>query len=294
MRDDRDGYGDGEARAVAELVPATAVDVVPGLRVHRALPRRALRRIGPVALCDHFGPTTPQAPGADVPPHAHVGLQAVTYLFSGAIEHRDSLGSLKVVRPGDVNWMTAGRGVTHAEHVLPGEGPLHGVQVWVALPRAHRKTEPAFSHHSEIELPQLCFAGARARILAGRIGDTASPIALFHPITLVDVEIDANMSVSIEVDATHALGLYVVMGDVLVGPRSTAVEAHTLARLSDGEPVVWLRSASEKPARALLLGGAPIEEPTVIWRNFIVDTLDEGRAKQADWDAGRFPKIPAR
>ena len=276
-------------REVLALWPAKSTELVGESRVLRALPRVELRRVGPFVFCDHFGPVPAAREVMDVPAHPHLGLQTVTYLFSGAIRHRDSLGTVQDIRPGDVNWMTAGRGIVHAEEVDagPGAAPLHGVQTWVALPREHRETEPAFTHVPAGQLPLVERDGARVRVIAGRLGDALSPVATFQPLTYLDVALSPGADVSLPVDAAHSLALYVAEGEVSVGGK--AVGRGVLAHLEDG--AAWLPLRSEGGARLLVLGGTPLPEPLVIWWNFVVESVAEGRARFADWQAGRFPAL---
>lgn len=276
-------------RAVSALWPAKSTELVGEARVLRALPRVELRRVGPFVFCDHFGPVAAAREVMDVPAHPHVGLQTVTYLFSGAIRHRDSVGSVQDIRPGDVNWMTAGRGIVHAEEVdaSPGAPPLHGVQTWVALPQEHRRTEPSFTHVPAERLPLVERDGARVRVIAGRLEDAVSPVATFQPLTYLDVELAPNTDVALPVDAAHALAVYVAEGAVSVG--GTEVARGVLAHLDDGTSLLSLRS--EGGARLLVLGGTPLPEPLVIWWNFVVESVAEGRVRLADWEAGRFPPL---
>lgn len=277
-------------RSVVALWPAKTTPLAGEAKVLRALPRVELRRVGPFVFCDHFGPSPAARESMDVPPHPHVGLQTVTYLFSGSVRHTDSLGSDQIIQPGDVNWMTAGRGIVHAEQVLAGDEPLHGVQTWVGLPHAHRKTEPAFAHFPAAQLPRLELGGARVRVVAGRLGEATSPVPTFQPLTYLDVELEPGAETALPVDSTHALAVYVASGQAVVG--HTVVDARVLAHLSEGEPQLALRS--QAGARLVVLGGTPLAEPTVIWWNFVVDSVAEGRARHADWEAGRFPTLPGQ
>jgi redox-sensitive bicupin YhaK (pirin superfamily) len=276
-------------RGVAALWPAKSTELVGDARVLRALPRVELRRVGPFVFCDHFGPSPATREVMDVPAHPHVGLQTVTYLFSGTLQHRDSVGTVQDIRPGDVNWMTAGRGIVHAEEVYAGPGaqPLHGVQTWVALPHEHRQTEPAFTHVPAASLPLLERDGARVRVIAGRLEDAVSPVSTFSPLTYLDVTLSPGARMALPVDAAHALALYVAEGTVSVG--GTDVTRGVLAHLDDGLPLLPLHS--EGGARLLVLGGTPLPEPLVIWWNFVVDSVAEGRARHAEWEAGRFPSL---
>ena len=279
-------------RGVALLLPAKAAALTGSAEVLRALPRRQQRRVGPFVFFDHFGPHRPlagaMAHAMDVPPHPHVGLQTVSYLFSGAIEHRDSLGSVQVIRPGDVNWMTAGPAITHMETVVPGSEGLHGIQTWVALPRPQRKMQPAFEHFAAAALPMLEFPGAQVRIIAGALGERRSPVPDLVPLTYLDLNLQAGTELALSVPPEHELALYVASGEVTLG--GTVVPRGVLALLGEAGGMVHLGSAPG--ARAALFGGVPLPEPTVIWWNFIVDSVEEGRACEADWKAGRFPRVP--
>ncbi len=275
-------------RTVAALWPSKVATLTAETSVKRALPRRELRRIGPFVFCDHFGPTS--AANMDVPAHPHVGLQTVTYLFSGAIRHTDSIGSVQEIRAGDVNWMTAGRAIVHAEEASQESGPLHGIQTWVGLPHAHRKTDPDFRHIPASSLPVIEREGATVRLLAGRLGEATAPTPTFQPLTYADIQLHPGASITLAVDPEQQLGLYVAAGDMNMS--GTAIPAGVLAQLSTGEGELSLRS--EGGGRAMLLGGAPLPEPTVIWWNFIVDSVAEGVSLRAEWTSGNFPKLPPR
>ena len=236
-------------RSVQALLAAKLTPLVPGAEVLRALPRRELRRVGPFVFFDHFGPV---GPTMDVPPHPHTGLQTVTYLFSGAVRHRDSLGSDQVIRPDKVNGMTAGRGIVHAELALPEGGTLHGIQTWVALPKARRLIDPAFHHQSH--LPTA--ARGAARLLAGPELD----VPMFSPITYLEVTVAGP--VALDVDAGHELAVYAADGAVDVA--GTRVERGVLAQLGDGDARVDLD---------------------------VADSVAQGRAFFEDWKAGRFPSL---
>lgn len=272
-------------RTVERVIAAKAAHLVPGMDVVRALPRRELRRVGPFVFLDHMGPAA--GPGELwVPPHPHVGLQTVTYLFSGEIEHRDSLGVVQRITPGAVNWMTSGSGIVHSERAeLAG---LHGIQTWVALPHAERRRAPAFEHTAAAELPVVRAPGALLRVIAGRLGDAASPVRALHPLTYVDLALEPGARVELDLAADHELALYVAEGSVQVG--EAAVAARELARLGPG---ARLAVASAEGARAILLGGAPMADPTITSWNFVVESLADGLAEEARWKAGGFPPMPA-
>lgn len=276
-----------DARSVARLLPAKPAQLTGTAAVLRALPRREQRRVGPFVFFDHFGPH-PSDGAMDVLPHPHVGLQTVSYLFSGAIEHRDCLGSVQVIRPGDVNWMTAGRAITHAEMVVRGGEELHGIQTWVGLPPGQRKIEPAFQHFGGEVLPEVEYPGATVKVIAGALGERRSPVPTCQPLTYLDLRLQAGAELRLPVNPVHELALYVAVGEVTLG--EAIVSRGVLASLDGGGGVLQLASA--RGARVMVIGGEPLQEPTVIWWNFIVDSVEEGRACEQDWKDGRFPRVP--
>ncbi len=271
---------------VAQCLPATSTTLIGENKVWRSLPRRAQRRVGPFVFCDHFGPTKLGQAPMSVPAHPHCGLQTVTYLLSGSLRHTDSIGSVQIIQPGDVNWMTAGAGIVHAEETLSTNEPLHLIQTWVGLPQAHRKTAPAFEHYARDTLPSIQMQGATIRVLAGALHDARSPVHTFQATTYLDIMLSPGSDADLTVDPSHELAAYVIEGTLHIG--SDPIDTHALAVLTPGDK---LRLTSATGARVLLLGGEPLPEPTVIWWNFVVDSLEEGKAREADWHAGRFAGI---
>ena len=270
-------------RSVRALYPARPAEV-GGARVLRALPRRELRRVGPFVFLDQFSAEA-GAPPMQVPAHPHVGLQTVTYLFQGAVRHRDSLGSVQVIEPGAANWMTAGRGIVHAEDDQPGAPPSRGIQSWVGLPAALRSVEPSFQHVPAADLPVLVEGGAKVRVLSGRLGSREAPVKTFSDVVYLDVQLDGYAKVELPVEAGHELAVYAAEGTVLVG--GTSVEPSVLAHLEQGDGLLEL--ACTQPCRALVLGGAALAEPTTIWWNYLVASVAEGRALEQEWRAGKVP-----
>ena len=270
-------------RSVRALYPARPAEV-GGARVLRALPRRELRRVGPFVFLDQFSAEA-GAPPMQVPAHPHVGLQTVTYLFQGAVRHRDSLGSVQVIEPGAANWMTAGRGIVHAEDDQPGAPPSRGIQSWVGLPAALRSVEPSFQHVPAADLPVLVEGGAKVRVLSGRLGSREAPVKTFSEVVYLDVQLDGYAKVELPVEPAHELAVYAAEGTVLVG--GTSVEPSVLAHLEQGDGLLEL--ACTQPCRALVLGGAALAEPTTIWWNYLVASVAEGRALEQEWRAGKVP-----
>lgn len=183
--------------SIERLITARAHDL-GGFAVRRILPHREQRTVGPFIFFDHMGPTPPGG-GLDVRPHPHIGLATVTYLFEGAVRHRDSLGFDRVIRPGDVNWMTAGRGIVHSERSDASTRrfaePLHGIQSWVALPRAHEEAAPAFAHHPEADLPAWSIDGGRVRLIAGEVWGRRAPVKTFGSMFYAHAALDAGAAI---------------------------------------------------------------------------------------------------
>ena len=272
---------------VIELILPAAESLLPGdFVVHRALPRRELRRVGGFVFLDHFDQTDITPELFDVPPHPHIGLQTVTYLFEGEILHTDSLDYQQPIIPGDVNWMTAGRGITHSEQVTRLLPRIHGIQSWVGLPHKERKTDPAFQNFDGDKLPVLTGEGFEAKIIAGSCGELASPIPTFQQLTYFDVTIEGGATAILPAADDHELAVYICEGEVEIG--ETAIKRFDLAQLTEGDHVVL---TATKPSRLILLGGEPLPDPTVIYWNFITDTIGEAKQAALDWEAGKFPPV---
>ncbi len=255
--------------------------------VYRALPRRELRRVGGFVFFDHFDAENIAPAQFDVPPHPHIGLQTVTYLFEGEILHTDSLGIQEFIKPGAVNWMTAGRGITHSEQVLRLQPRMHGIQSWVGLPHDKRKIAPSFEHFADENLPVVELENARIRVLAGNLDENHSPIPTFQELTYLDISAAANCALEINVDPSHELAVYVCTGEISVGGERVA--KFDLAKLSDGEEKFAF--SCEQETRFVLFGGEHLPEPTVIYWNFITDTLGEAKQAMIDWEDGKFPIV---
>ena len=275
--------------------PATVIDArtrdLGGFTVGRVLPSTAHRLIGPFIFFDHMGPAAfPPGHGIDVRPHPHIGLATVTYLFAGEIVHRDSLGSHQPIRPGDVNWMTAGRGIAHSERTGPelrqAGSRLDGLQLWVALPRRHEETEPEFHHHPARELPALAVAGTQVRVLAGAAYGATSPVRTFSPLFYADATIPAGGELPLP-DEYEERAAYVVSGTVACG-----VEQAEHGRMLVFTPGATASLRAVSDTRVALIGGAPIDGERHIFWNFV--SSSEARIEQAkrDWREGRFPRVP--
>jgi redox-sensitive bicupin YhaK (pirin superfamily) len=269
------------------------------LDVRRALPRRGHRTVGAWCFADHLGPATAAAGDAGIGPHPHVGLQTVTWLLAGRFLHRDSLGSEQLIRPGQLNLMTAGAGVVHAEEDARAQGgELHGVQLWVAQPQATRHGRAAFEHHAELPRVDLD-GGATATVLVGDLAGATSPARRDTDHVGADLDLHPGAT-TVPLRRDHEHALVVLTGAVTVAGDGTVVGPGHLAYLAPGRDELAL--AARHRTRALLLGGVPFGEDIVMWWNFVARTPDEIDAAATAWRTGdgRFgptgsalPRIPA-
>ena len=273
-----------------EMVVTPRVRDIGGFEVRRTLPTARRRMVGPFVFFDQMGPAALRAgTGLDVRPHPHIGLATVTYLFEGEIVHRDSLGTVQTIRPGEVNWMTAGRGIAHSERTGPelrARGSrLAGIQSWVALPKAVEETEPGFAHHGHEALPLVEGEGTRVRLIAGSLSGARSPVKTFSAMFYADVELAAGARLPVPTEHEERAA-YLVDGEVDLADDSFAPGQLLVFR--PGEAVT-LSAAS--PARLLLLGGAPMDGPRHIWWNFVSSSKERIEQAKADWKAGRFAAV---
>lgn len=285
-----------------KLMPDGALEVVVVPRTHdlgdqfevrRALPSRQKRMVGPFVFLDQMGPHLFDAGrGLDVRPHPHIGLATVTYLFSGEILHRDSLGSVQAIRPGEVNWMTAGRGIVHSERtaqeVRQQPSPLFGLQCWVALPQADEECAPDFRHVDAAELPVEQAEGVTARIIAGSLFGRTSPVQTQSPLFYVDVHLAPSARLDFPADYTEQ-AIYVVEGRLDLG-RDGGFDAGQLLVLKPGMRVTLKAGAAG--ARLMLLGGEPMDGPRYLNWNFVSSSPERIEQARQDWRALRFPMVP--
>jgi redox-sensitive bicupin YhaK (pirin superfamily) len=279
------------ARPAVETVVEPRMRDIGDFAVRRLLPAAARRSVGPFVFLDHFGPVamTP-GQGMDVRPHPHIGLATVTYLLEGEVVHRDSLGYVQPIRPGDINWMIAGRGIVHSERSSVEErakGPrLHGIQSWVALPVASEESDPRFAHHPAASLPAFTLDGARLRLIAGAGFGHQAPVAVLSPTLYVDVELQAGARLTIPREHPER-AIYVISGVVEIDGESHGA-TRLLVLAGDDEP----RLTSKVGARCLLLGGAPLDGHRHLYWNFVSSRRERIDQAKSDWSAGRFPKVP--
>ncbi|MFJ8361043.1 pirin family protein [Streptomyces sp. NPDC093984] len=261
---------DGERPATTPRVDVLTPRDVPlggprAMTVRRTLPQRARTLIGAWCFADHYGPDdVSESGGMDVAPHPHTGLQTVSWLFSGEIEHRDSLGSHAFVRPGELNLMTGGYGISHSEVSTPRTTILHGVQLWVALPDEHRDTARDFQHH----VPEpVRIDGAEIRVFLGSLAGATSPVRTFSPLLGAEIVLEPHATVTLAVDPGFEHGLLVDQGDVRLA--DALLHRAELGYAHPGIDTLTLTNESDDIARTVLLGGTPFEEEIVMWWNFI-------------------------
>ncbi|MGA2548925.1 MAG: pirin family protein [Burkholderiaceae bacterium] len=262
--------------------------------VKRLLPSARRKMVGPFIFFDHMGPATlPPGQGMDVRPHPHIGLATVTYLFEGSGLHRDSLGTVQVIRPGDVNWMVAGRGVVHSERTPPEdlnrERVLHGIQIWVALPRDHEDDPPSFSHHSALSLPSFELPGASVRLVLGSAFGRTSPAPIFTPSFYLHAQLAAGASLTVPPDYPER-AVYSVDAEIDIDDQR--IRACDMAVLEPGHPV---RLSAPSGASLMVLGGAALDGDRHLNWNFVASSRERIAAARESWTHypnSQFAQVP--
>ena len=283
--------GDAVAADAIEMVIVPRARDLGGFEVRRALPSARKQMVGPFIFFDQMGPALMQAgQGIDVRPHPHIGLATVTWLFDGSIYHRDSLGSSQPISPGELNWMTAGRGIVHSERTAPPElareRKVFGIQSWVALPRQFEETAPAFDHVEAHNLPVVDERGISARIIAGSLYGATSPVKTHSDLFYADVQMAAGSALPLPVEHEER-GVYVAEGEIEVAGQSFMEGRLLVFRPGDH---ITLRAKGN--ARVMLLGGEPMDGPRYIWWNFVSSSKDRIEAAKDDWKQARFAIVP--
>jgi redox-sensitive bicupin YhaK (pirin superfamily) len=283
--------GDAAAADAIELVIVPRSVDLGGFAVRRALPHVKRRMVGPFIFLDHFGPVEFHASqGIDVRPHPHIGLATVSFLFDGEIMHRDSLGSLAAIHPGDVNLMTAGRGIVHSERTAPdhrdGGERLHGLQLWVAMPAADEEIAPSFAHHDQAELPIVAGDGKIVRVVIGSLYGKRSPVPTLSDTIFADAALEPGAVLPIDAQ-TEERALYVVAGEIDIAGDRFAAGRLLVLRPGDAMTVT---AASE--ARVVLVGGAAMDGPRHIWWNFVSSRKERIEQAKAEWKLRRFDTVP--
>ena len=261
-----------------------------GFVARRSLPAPGHPAVGPFVFFDHLGPAVlPAGQGIDVRPHPHINLATVTYLFEGALLHRDSLGTVQEIQPGAVNWMTAGRGITHSERSPDRDraiaSPIHGIQTWVALPEAFEEVEPSFRHYPAATLPTWTDNGATITLIAGTYQGYTSPVECFSSILYLDIRLDAQAEITLAADDRDR-AVYSVTPGISLNHQS--LPPHRLARLTANTPVTLL---AETAARCIVIGGDPLGT-RYKWWNFVSSRRDRIAQAKTDWREHRFPPVP--
>jgi redox-sensitive bicupin YhaK (pirin superfamily) len=265
-----------------------------GFEARRLLPSDSLALVGPFIFFDHLGPAVfPPGKGVDVRPHPHINLATVTYLFEGALMHRDSVGSVQEIQPGAVNWMTAGRGIVHSERTPDSdrskEATLHGIQTWVALPAEYEETEPWFHHHPANELPTWEAEGVSFVLIAGAAFDRTSPVQTFSPMLYLDVRLTPGSQ--FELPATYSeRAVYTVTSGLSIDNKP--IDRHRLAAIVTGAEVTIAAAADlQETVRCTIVGGEPVGERHKWW-NFVSSNLDRIETAKQDWSSGKFGQVP--
>ena len=275
------------------MIPVTgkAHDLGDGFFVTRLLPQVGRRSIGPFVFFDYFGPVDfAPGKGVDVRPHPHIGLATVTYLFDGEIMHRDSLGTAVAIKPGEVNWMTAGRGIVHSERTgaeLRRTGsPIHGLQMWVALPSAKEEMEAGFAHHDAAEFPLVEDNGKSVRVVLGALYGARSPARTTSETIFADVTLKAGSTLPIE-PGHEERALYVVDGGIDIAGDSFAPGRLLVLRAGDA-----IQVKATQDTHLIIVGGEPMDGPRHIWWNFVSSRKERIEQAKAEWKAGHFGRVP--
>jgi len=276
--------------AIQHLISPQTSDI--GFPVQRLLPTAKIPAVGPFVFFDHMGPAqfTAEGTAGDVRPHPHIGLATVTYLYAGALVHRDSLGSVQRIEPGAINLMAAGRGIVHSERVpadiRTGQRSVHGIQIWLALPAEREEMAPAFHHYPAEALPTVAAAGVALRVLIGAAFGVVSPVVAYSPTLQVDGELAAGGGLELPPDGPER-GVYLAEGRLRVA--GTLLEPGQLAVLTPGQSV---RLEAETAVRLMIVGGAPLDGRRFLYWNFVARSRERIEAAKADWAAGRFTPVP--
>jgi redox-sensitive bicupin YhaK (pirin superfamily) len=276
---------------ISNLLKGHEKDLGGGFVVRRYLPSAVKQAVGPFIFFDHFGPVeVPADADHDVRPHPHIGLATVTYLFEGAMDHRDSLGTYQRIEPGAINWMTAGRGIVHSERTpkdLVGvPHRTHGLQLWAALPAAHEETEPGFCHTPSSAIPELTVGGADIRILIGTAFGQTSPVQTYSQTLYLDVALKAGAELALS-DLPAEAAIYPISGALEVDGAALAL--HNMALLDSADT---RRVKATSDARFVVIGGEPLDGHRYMFWNFVSSRKERVVQAGEDWEAQRFPQVP--
>lgn len=275
--------------SAVELILQSREKDLGGFSVRRLLPTAQRKMVGPWIFFDHMGPARfPAGQGITVRPHPHIGIATVTYLFEGEILHRDSLGSLQAIRPGDINLMVAGRGIVHSERERPEvtaiDHVLHGLQLWLALPDANEEIEPAFHHYPDATIPALSVDGVPVRVMMGSAYGATSPVRQFSETLYLEAHLQAGQTLALP--AAKERAVYVASGALKA--QDTVMPTYSLTVFADRQDIVV---QATQPARIAVIGGAPVGDRVIEW-NFVSSRKERIEQAKRDWVEGRFPKVP--
>lgn len=276
---------------ISNLLKGHEKDLGGGFVVRRYLPSSVKQAVGPFIFFDHFGPVdVPLDADHDVRPHPHIGLSTVTYLFEGAMDHRDSIGSVQRIEPGAINWMTAGRGIVHSERTpkdLVGKPHrTHGLQLWAALPLAHEEDEPGFCHTPAGDIPEFNVDGARVRVLVGAAFGKTSPVKTYSQTLYLDVTLKAGHELALSSLPAEA-AIYPISGELAID--GTPLALHTMALL-DTASTQLVKAGSD--AQFVVIGGEPLDGHRFMSWNFVSSSKERIVKAGEDWEAQRFDKVP--
>lgn len=266
-------------------------DLGGGFIVRRLLPAAAKQAVGPFIFFDHFGPIdAPPEADHDVRPHPHIGLATVTYLYEGAMDHRDSVGSVQRIEPGAINWMTAGSGIVHSERTpLDMKGKprrSHGLQLWAALPQAHEEDAPSFVHTPASAIPELKFDGSTVRVLIGSAFGQTSPVATFSETLYLDIKLEAGREIMLD-QLPEEAAVYAVTGDIAIDGET--IVPNTMVLL---EPGTDARVSTQDGAQFVIIGGAPLDGRRFMFWNFVSSSKERIAQAAEDWEQQRYAKVP--
>ncbi len=283
--------GDVAAADAIETVIVPRARDLGDFEVRRALPSTQRQMVGPFIFFDQFGPVLMKAgQGMDVRPHPHIGLSTVTWVFDGVIQHKDNLGFDQSIKPGELNWMTAGKGIVHSERTPPSARSLgqqlYGIQSWVALPKQHEGTSPSFEHVDAAALPLLQDGKASVRLIAGQMFGARSPVKTHSDLFYADVTLQPGGRLPLPVEHVER-GIYVTEGAIQVA--GDTFEAGRLLVFHPRDPIVV---SSQHGARLMMLGGEPMDGPRYIWWNFVASSKEQIEAAKNDWAQARFAIVP--
>jgi redox-sensitive bicupin YhaK (pirin superfamily) len=284
--------GDAAAADAIELAIVPPVkDLGDGFLVRRALPSAKRQMVGPFIFFDQFGPVIMKAgQGLDVRPHPHIGLSTVTWVFDGKIFHRDSLGSEQSIQPGELNWMTAGKGIVHSERTSATERSagqkMFGIQSWIALPQKYEEAAPEFQHYKSSDLPEISDGGRHVKVVSGLLFGAVSPAQTFTDQLYAEVTLQPGAKIPLPTEHIER-GVYLVEGEVEIGGQSHA--PGQLLVFKPGDPITIF---SARGARFMMLGGEPMDGPRYIWWNFVSSSKEKIEAAKEDWKQARFAIVP--